>query len=87
MKKTLYIMTKAPDQESFSLLPSTPASRENSPVVLAQDGVKHQELSFSRVFVLSDEDAMSGKSASPFPSVSYAELLRMIFEADNVAVL
>lgn len=86
MKKTLYIVTKAPGKEGFSLLPSTPASRENSSVVLAQDGVTHQGLSFSRVFALSD-DVIPKKSTSPFPFVSYEGLLRMIFEEDNVAVL
>jgi hypothetical protein len=86
VKKTLYIVTTSPDRAGFSLLPSIPASLERSSVVLAQDGVKHRELSFSHVSVLSS-DVMPEKSASPFPSISHKELLRLIFEADNVAVL
>jgi sulfur transfer complex TusBCD TusB component (DsrH family) len=86
LKKSLFIVSKAPSQESVSLLPSLSGSREDVSVVLVQDGVKHQTLPFSHVFVLSD-DVLSRKLTSPFPSVSYQELIGMIFKADTVAVL
>lgn len=70
----------------MSLLPSSPPSGQSASVVLVQDGVRHQKLSISPAFVLG-EDAKSRQVASPFPPVSYRELLGMIFEADNVAVL
>lgn len=86
MKKTLYILTKAPGQEGPSLLPSLPASSEGVSVVLVQDGVKHRALPFPRVFTLSDDPSVQ-TDRSPFPSVSYESLLTMIFDADSVAVL
>lgn len=85
-KKTLYLVGKAPGQEGFPLLPSSPVSTENISVVLIQDGVRHQKLPFPHVFALSD-DVLSRQLTSPFPSVSYQKLVGMIFEADTVAVL
>lgn len=86
MKKTLYIVSKAPSVESISLLPIDSGSKNDISVVLVQDGVRHQKLPFPYVFTLSD-DVLSRKLSSPFPSVSYQDLLRMIFEAETVAVL
>ena len=86
MKKTLYIVSKGPERNGTSLLPIDPVSEQDTSVVLIQDGVTHQTLPFSHVYVLSD-DVLSKKLISPFPSVSYQYLLRMIFEAETVAVL
>ena len=86
MKKTLYIVSKGPDRNGISLLPADPVSEQDTSVVLIQDGVTDQTLPFSYVYVLSD-DVLSKKLISPFPSVSYQDLLRMIFEAEMVAVL
>ena len=86
MIKTLYIVSKAPGVENFSLLPADSGSKSVVSVVLVQDGVRHQKLPFPHVFTLSD-DLLSRKLSSPFPSVSYQDLLRMIFEAETVAVL
>lgn len=82
----LYIVSKAPGAESISLLPADSGSRSGISVVLVQDGVRHQKLPFPHVVTLSD-DLLSRKLSSPFPSVSYQDLLRMIFEAETVAVL
>lgn len=82
----LYIVSKTPSEESVFLLPSASVSKNDVSVVLVQDGVKHQKLPFPCVFALSD-DLLSGKLSSPFPSVTYQDLLRMIFEAETVAVL
>lgn len=86
VKKTLYIVSTPPAGEGISLLPSSPSSAAGASVVLVQDGVRHQKLSVSPVFVLA-EDATSRKVTASFPSISYRELLGMIFEADAVAVL
>lgn len=72
--------------ESVSLLPTDSDSKNDVSVVLVQDGVRHQKLPFPYIFTLSD-DVLSRKLSSPFPSVSYQDLVRMIFEAENVAVL
>ena len=86
MKKMLYIVSQAPSEESVSLLPADSGSKNDILVVLVQDGVRHQKLPFPYVFTLSD-DLLSRKLSSPFPSVSYQDLLRMIFEAETVAVV
>jgi hypothetical protein len=86
MKKTLYIVSKGPDRNGASLLPIHSSSERDVSVVLIHGGVSHQTIPFSRVSVLSD-DLLSRKLASPFPSVSYRDLLRMMFEAETVAVL
>jgi sulfur transfer complex TusBCD TusB component (DsrH family) len=86
MKKTLYIVSKGPDRDGASLLPDRSVSEQDVSVVLIQDGAAHQTLPFTHVYILSD-DVLSGKLSSPFPSVSYQDLLRMIFEAEKVAVL
>ncbi len=86
MKKTLYIVSKGPDRDGVSLLPDRFVPEQDVSVVLIQDGVTHQTLPFSDVYVLSD-DLLSRKLASPFPRVSYQDLLRMIFEADKVAAV
>ena len=85
-KKILYILSRPPSQGSISLLSTDPSSQNNVSVVLIQDGIQHKSIPFSRVFALID-DVSSEKSVSPFPSVSYQDLLSMIFEADRVAVL
>lgn len=79
-------MSKTPSEESVSLLPTDSGSKNDVSVVLVQDGVRHQKLPFLYVFTLSD-DALSRKVSSPFPSVSYQDLLRMLFEAETVVVL
>lgn len=86
MKKILYIVSKAPGKESISLLPADSGFKNDVSVVLVQDGVRHQKFPFPHVFTLSD-DIVSLKLSSPFPSVSYQDLLHMIFEAETVAVL
>jgi len=82
----LYIVGESPSKESVFLLSTDPSSQDDVSVVLIHDGVKHRGLPFSYVFTLSD-DVSSEKPVSSFPSVSYKDLLRMIFEADTVAVL
>lgn len=86
MKKTLYIVSRPPVPEDLLLLPSVSQSKGGASVVFIQDGVTHQKPLVSRTFVLGD-DVKSRNVISPFPTVSYQELLGMIFEADNVAVV
>jgi hypothetical protein len=86
LKKILYIVGTSPDEERESLLLTDPSSRDDVSVVLIHDGIKRKSIPFSRVFTFID-NVSSEKSVSPFPSVSYQDLLRMIFEADTVAVL
>lgn len=86
MNKTLYIVSRPPAPEGPSLLPAAAKSKGSASVVLIHDGVTLRNPIVPRTFVLGD-DVASRKVSSPFPSVSYQQLLQMIFEADNVAVL
>lgn len=55
-------------------------------MILLQDGISHRQVPTSRVYTLSD-DAVSKGANSSFPSLSYKDLLQMMFEADGVVVL
>ena len=86
MRKILYLLTKGPGQPALDLLPKNPQTGEEISVILLQDGVSHRQVPASRVFALSDDAASRGVH-SLFPSVSYQDILRMMFEADGVVVL
>jgi sulfur transfer complex TusBCD TusB component (DsrH family) len=81
MSHALYILSHSPDQILPDLLPPTPSS---DTAVLIQDALRLTTVPFSRVYVLADNQA---QSESSFPRISYADLVRMIFEADKVVVL
>jgi sulfur transfer complex TusBCD TusB component (DsrH family) len=86
MKKLLYLVHTPPTGHEFCLLPAPHAAEGSVSAVLLEEGVRHQTLAVPNVFVLSD-DAQARGVDSPFPAISYRELLTMIFEADHVIVL
>jgi len=86
LRKILYLLTKGPGQPSLDLLPKSPRTGEEISVILLQDGIFHRQVPGSRVYTLSD-DAVPKGANSPFPAVSYRDLLQMMFEADGVVVL
>jgi len=86
LRKILYLLTKGPGQPALNLLPKNPQMGEEVSVVLLQDGVFHRQIPASHVYMLSN-DAVSKGANSSFPSVSYQDVLRMMFEADGVVVL
>lgn len=55
-------------------------------VVLLQDGVSLTDFPANRVYALTD-DVRARHMMSPYPMISYADVLRMIFEADAVIAL
>lgn len=80
--RVLYLIRKSsPD----SLLENLPADQETSAVLL-QDAVSLDELGIQDVYVL-DEDARARNVASRFPSISYKDMVRMMFEAEKVVAL
>ncbi len=83
---SLYIVGRRPQDGSQNLLTEHVSSDSNVSVILIQDGVTHQSVPARHVYVLSD-DALSRNVNSSFPTVSYEEMLKMIFEADHVIVL
>lgn len=54
--------------------------------MLIQDGVTLTHLQAERVYALSD-DVLARSITSSYPVVSYADVLRMMFEADTVIAL
>jgi len=84
MRKILYLLSKGPDRFSSDLLP--PSLSHDSSIVLIQDAVHLRNLPFSHVYTLS-EDVASRRVTSSFPSISYQQLLDMIFEANTVVAV
>lgn len=65
---------------------SDQASDGEVSIVLLQDGVTRTDLAARRVYALSD-DVTARHMTSSYPVISYADMLRMIFEADAVIAL
>ncbi|MEW6543932.1 MAG: hypothetical protein AB1411_10020 [Nitrospirota bacterium] len=85
MRKVLYLLNRETERFSAELLAKERPDCTVS-VVLLQDAVRLSHVPASRVFALS-EDVASRKVASPFPSISYSDLVEMIFDADTVVAL
>ncbi|MGH7230761.1 MAG: hypothetical protein ACREJU_05295 [Nitrospiraceae bacterium] len=85
MRKLLYLL-KSPVPHAEDLLPQHPNAEQDVSVVLIQEGVAQQHIAADRVYALSEDAAARGR-ASVFPTVSYEDLVRMIFEADTVIAL
>ncbi|MGH7166203.1 MAG: hypothetical protein ACREIS_11840 [Nitrospiraceae bacterium] len=83
MRKVLYLLTKNPPAGMDSLLPQRSPSETDVSVILLQDAVSRRELFGTFTYVLAD-DVRARKVESPFPHVSYREMLQMIFSADCV---
>lgn len=77
---------KDPDPIRTHLLVPDQASGREVSVVLLQDGVTLTHLPTNRVYALSD-DARVRHITPTYPVVSYADVLRMMFEADAVIAL
>ena len=83
MHKVLYLVTKNLPDAVPLLIPHRSPSDTALSVILLQDAVSLTEPLPGTVYVLAD-DAQARKVASPFPHVSYREMLHMIFSADCV---
>ncbi len=77
---------KDPNPVRTDLLASDQTSGREVSVVLLQDGVSLTDLPTNRVYVLSD-DVSARHITPPYPMISYADVLRMMFEADAVIAL
>lgn len=82
MRKILYILRRE-DHLSTRLLADKVSSEESPSVLLIQDGVRLDGLPVDQVYVLA-EDAESRKVTSRYPTVSYQEMVKLIFDADAV---
>ena len=77
---------KDPNPVRTDLLASDETSGSEVSVVLLQDGVSLIDLPTNRVYALSD-DVRARHITPPYPVISYADVLRMMFEADAVIAL
>ena len=85
MRKLLYLVKDSEGVRRDTLVPDQSSEAEVT-VVLVQDGVMLTHVPVHRVYALSD-DAATRHITSSYPVVSYADLLRMMFDADAVIAL
>ncbi len=88
MRTRLYLLTKASLDLAHTLLPHPVPADERTQVILLQDAVHldPQRLPASEVYVLG-EDVIARHALSSASSLSYGEMLTMIFGADVVVAL
>lgn len=86
MRKILYLLTKDVGQLAPDVIPKNPVAGDEISVILMQGGISLPQVHASHVYTLSDDTA-SKNECSSFPSVSYQDVLRMVFEADGVVVV
>ena len=86
LQKVLYILSKDPAQFSDTLLPKNPPPEKDISVILIQEGVSLTKVPGTHVYALSD-DAASRNVIPSFPTISYHDMLKMIFDADAVVAL
>lgn len=86
VSNTLYLITKGPDQFSSDLLPQDMTANKELTVILLQNGVLLDRVSAPRIYALG-EDAAARNLSSPYQTISYREMLGMIFQAEHVVTL
>ncbi|HJU04114.1 MAG TPA: hypothetical protein VJ692_03110 [Nitrospiraceae bacterium] len=84
MRKLLYLMKSA--TVPWSMLSEPRHADLDVSVILIQEGVTLKQVHADHVYVLS-EDAMNRGITPAFPTVSYRDMVRMMFEADSVIAL
>jgi sulfur transfer complex TusBCD TusB component (DsrH family) len=72
--------------EPGPLLPDSSHADLNVAVILIQEGVVLKQVHADHVYVLS-EDASTRGITPAFPTVSYRDMIQMMFEADSVVAL
>jgi len=85
VRKVLYIVSKGTSLRSDLVLPDASPDQDIS-VLLIQDGVSLTKVPSLRVYALAD-DAASRHITPVFPTVSYQDMVRLMFEADTVVAL
>jgi hypothetical protein len=80
------LITKSEVKTMYGLMPQDSPEGVTTLAVLLQDAVFLSNVQAGRVYALA-EDAAFRKTTPSAPTVSYPELLRMIFDADLVVAL
>ena len=86
LRKVLYILSKDPIQFSDTLFPKDPPPDKDISVILIQEAFFLKKVPGAHTYVLSD-DAVSRNVIPSFPTISYGDMLKMIFDADAVVAL
>lgn len=86
MRTVLYLITKNERGSAGSLMSLGFSENLTTSAVLLQEAVSLSNVQASHVYALA-EDAASRKITPSVPTVSYTDLLRMIFDADSVVAL
>jgi sulfur transfer complex TusBCD TusB component (DsrH family) len=76
-------MAKGSADPSPNLLPVQDVPGDEISAILIQDGVTLRDVPARHVYALA-EDALARHITPAFPTVSYQEMLKMMFEADSV---
>lgn len=86
MRKVLYILSKVPTPLSDVLLPKEASPGKDISFLLIQDAVSLTQVPGGQTYALVD-DVRARNVRTPFPTISYRAMLRMIFDADAVIAL
>ena len=86
MRTVLYLVTKNEEDATPSLIAQDFPENLTTSAVLLQEAVSLSNVQANRVCALT-EDAVSKKVTPSAPTVSYRDLLHMIFDADVVVAL
>lgn len=86
MRKVLYILSKGAAPLSDALLPKEASPEKDISILLIQDAVSLMQVPGTRTYALLD-DVRARNVRTPFPTISYRDMLRMIFDADAVIAL
>ncbi len=86
MRKVLYILSKGPAPLSDVLLPKEASPGKDISFLLIQDAVSLTQAPGGQTYALLD-DVRTRNVTTPFPTISYRDMLRMIFDADAVIAL
>lgn len=83
MKKTLYIISKPPDEDMKSLLSSPLPPDHSISAILIQQGKGFKTAVSFPLFVLENNIPSNGRADS-YSKIQYSDMLHMIFDADTV---
>jgi sulfur transfer complex TusBCD TusB component (DsrH family) len=86
VRKVLYLLTKNPPQDVQNLLAQNSSPDLVTSAILLHDTVSFHRIPTGHVYALA-EDAASRNVVPSVPTVSYQEMLHMIFDADSVVTL
>ena len=86
MRKVLYILRKDTSELLDDLLTKEASPDEDVSVLLIHDAVALTQRLGNRTYALVD-DAATRNLRPSFPTISYGDMLRLIFDADTVIAL